>query len=735
MLSVPVSLHDNHLVSSFSLRNSLLLIAVSTALYAQSPSESYDVVIVGGSSAGVGAAIGAARLGVRVALIEDTPVLGGMLSNGISNIDAYSRASMSGVFEEFRQRVKSHYAAYNAANPNLAARRAKFLAEPTARPRTDIRPIDPGSYWGNDPGEGGVWEPQVADQILKEMLQQYPNIKVFYRRFATAVIRVNRKVVGIVSEEASASYAYAPAKPNSRLILYASNFVDATHEGDIAAWAGAPYRVGREPRSPEEPHAGEIYVQEQTAELVIGSNGRQDAAPAGYILRLGIQCNYDAAKDDSHLLKSPPPNYDPSLYSAIKNDPKRSACLGETALPNSQIEWNGSEFRAGLDRAYWRWPEATREERRDMYEKFKNVALGYLYYLQTELGYKHMGLPKSAWPGNGHIPYRVFTREGRRIIGDQTLNEQNVNAFLGANGLRPPFFTNSIGLAHYPIDAKPVEPKRDNLTPEMLGNGNMYLTGVTTATQVPYGAMLPQRIENLLVAAAISTTHVAFSSIRQDPFWIVLGQAAGISAAMSVKQGITPRQLAVAGLQDELLKQKIKLVYLRDVQPTHPQFAAIQRLALKGVIAERADRTFGPDEPLTRAAAAAMLVKAFDLWPSVTHSHFPDVPYTHPEFKAIETLTDNGMLEGIGFIPLWRKRGEFDAKRDAGYQSQESYGNFEPDRPISTAEFVAIIRAIKERGMLSPGKAEYIRIPTTLPMPPNGPLTRAMACQYLESVQ
>jgi hypothetical protein len=711
----------------------LTLLVPFVGFAADPPSEHFDVVIIGGSSAGVGAAIGAGRLGVKVALIEDTPVLGGMLSNGISNIDGYSRGSMSGAFEEFRQHVKQYYAEHNRQDPTLAARRAKFLADPRNRSRNDIRPIDHGSYWGNDPGEGGVWEPQVADQILKKMLAPYPNVKVFYKHFASGVLRVNRRIVGVVVEQSSAAYAYAPAVEGSRKIFLGSVVVDATHEGDIAAWAGAPYRVGREARSPHEPHAGEIYVQEQSAELVIGSNGRQDPAPSGYILRLGVQCDFDPAKDTSHLLKSPPPDYDRTRYLGLKFDPARTPCPGFAGIPNAQAEWNGSEFRAGLDGSYWKWPEATRDERRKMYEAYRNVALGQLYFLQTERGYKSLGLAKSAWPENGNLPYRVFTREGRRILGEQMLNEQNVNAFLGRDGLRPPFFANSIGLAHYPIDAKPVEPKRDDSTPEMLGNGNMYLTGVTTATQIPYGAMLPQLVEGLLVPAALSATHVAQASIRQDPYWIVTGQAAGIAAALSSKRGIAPRQLPIQELQAELLKQKCKLVLLYDVSAEHPHFAAIQRMALRGIVIEREDRTFGPDEPLTRAAAAEMLVRTFDLWTSVTHSHFADVSYRHPSFRAIETLCDHGFLDDLGFTPLWRKRGRFDPTRDSGYQAQEHYGNFEPDKAVNATEFAALVRTIKERGVMSPGKAEFVRIPAQLPPVPSGQLTRAVAVAYLES--
>jgi hypothetical protein len=390
---------------------------------------------------------------------------------------------------------------------------------------------------------------------------------------------------------------------------------------------------------------------------------------------MSVQCGLDP-KDRSHLLQTPP-GYDRSLYTGITLNPARNACPGSPFLLG-KAEWNGSEFRAGLDRWYWQWSEATRDERRKMYEAYKSVALGYLYFLQQERGYTSVGLPKTAWPENGNLPYRVFTRECRRILGDEILNEENVNAFIGRDGLHPPFYANSIALAHYPIDAKPIEPKRDDSTPESLGNGNMYLTGVTTATQIPYGAILPQRVEGLLVPTALSATHVAFSSIRQDPFGVVTGQAAGVAAALSAKEGVLPRKLPVEELQAELLKQKCKLVFYYDVDADHPQFQSIQRMSLRGIVGERADRTFGPDEPLTRGDAAVMLVKAFDLWPSVTHSHFDDVSFKHPAFQAVETLCDNGLLADLGFVPIWRTRGRFDAKRDFGYQSQESYGNFEP---------------------------------------------------------
>ena len=632
----------------------ILSLATALGIAAETPVENYDVVIVGGSSAAVGAAIGAGRLGGRVALIEDTPVLGGMLANGICNIDSYSSyAALSGVFVEFRQAVIEHYMAYMPTVAILAADQSKHVSDRKNLPRTNVRPIDPLAFWSHNPWDGGVWEAQVADRIFKSMVARYPNIKVFYQRFASGVIRVNRRVVGVVTEQAAEPYAYAPAIAGSKIIFYGKAIIDASHEADVAAWAGAPYRVGREGRSREEPHAGEIYVQEQTSELVTGSNGREDPAPSGYILRLTVECDFDP-KDASHILQAPPPGYVKENYdqptrwagnswasAAVagaglsNNDRPANACPGGPKLPHSQAEWNGSEFRNGLDRQFWLWPEATREERRKMYEAYKNSALGYLYFLQHERGLTSLGLTKNAWQDNGNLPYRVFVREARRIIGDDFLTEQNVNSFLGPDGLRPPLFRNSIALVHHPIDAKPAEPKRDDSTPEMLGNGNMYLPAIVTATQIPYGAMLPRRVDGLLVAAALSASHVANSEARQDPMWVVTGQAAGIAAALSARKDLLPRDLPIGELQQELLNQKCKLVFYYDVSADHPQFQAIQRMSLRGIVTGREDRTFRPDEPLDRADAAVWLVKAFDLWPSVTASHFEDVSYKHAAFRAI----------------------------------------------------------------------------------------------------
>jgi len=664
--------------------------------------ESFDVVVVGGSSGGIGAALGAARLGVRVALIEDTPVLGGMLANGISNIDCFSYESLSGVFEEFRKAVRDHYAPLEASDPFFTGARPP-------RPRH----MDGRSFQANEPRMGGRWEPHVADAIWKAMAARHKNLEIFYKRFATGVLKSGNRIAGVVTETES----------GDRRVFRCAVVIDATHEGDIAAWAGVPYRVGREARSPLEPHAGQVFFFNQTGEFLPGTNGRQDQAIPSYGLRLCIK-NYPPGHGDAHVLKAAPPGYDPEKF-------RHASYGGRPSMPHQKSEMNVNPVGNELQEINWVWPEATRVQRRQLYEVYRDHALAYLYYLQHEKGLKHLGLPDDEFADNGHVPYRVFTREARRIEGEATMTEADINPFITGRGLAPPPQPSSIGIGHYPIDAKPVRPKTDVATPDK-GDGDFFLVNVASAFQVPYGAILPKRVDGLLVPVALSATHVAFSAVRMDPTWTVLGQAAGIAAALCVRDGIAPRALRVIDLQRELAKQKIKLAFFWDVDGAHPDFEAIQLLAVRGAVRADAERCFRPDQALTRAEAAVALVNAFGLWPSVSNAHFTDVPWSHPAFREIETLFDNGVLIALGIKPRWPEAKGYDAGKHSGFAQKNQFGPFEPEKPLDIDELDRLISAIKRRMAASPGPiAETGTGPVAQGAAGAGVVTRARACRIL----
>ena len=663
--------------------------------------EEFDVVVVGGSSGGIGAALGAARLDVRVALVEDTPVLGGMLANGISNIDCYSYESLSGVFEEFRHAVRLHYAKLADTDP---------FFKPAKRVPSHL---DGRSFQANEPQQGGRWEPHTADAIWKTMAARLPKLKVYYRRFPTEVLKQGNRVVGVVTD----------TDAGERLVLRAPVIIDATHEADIAAWAGVPYHVGREARSALEPHAGQVFFFNQTGEFLPGTNGRQDRAVPSYGLRLCVK-NYGPEDGDAHVMRTPPPGYDPARFRYAHYD-------GRPTMPHQKAEMNVNPAGSEVQEINWVWPEANRAERRRLYEAYKNNALAYLYYLQHEKKLTHLGLPTDEFADNQNVPYALFVREARRIEGEATMTEADINPFVLGRGLEPPSQPTSIGIGHYPIDAKPVRPKTDVTTPDK-GDGDFFLANVAAAFQVPYGSIVPKQVDGLLVPVGLSATHVAFSAVRMDPTWNVLGQAAGVAAAMSVKRGITPRALPVADLQRELVRQKVKLAFFWDVDAERPDFEAIQLLAVRGVACADADRRFRPDESLTRSEAAQLLCRAFGLWPSVSNAHFSDVPWTHAAFREIETLFDHGVLRALGIEPRWPKEGNYDAGKHSGFIQRHQFGPFSPTKPVTVAELHHLIQIIRSRIFSSPNRsAAPLPETTNANLSEAKSMTRGEACRIV----
>lgn len=638
----------------------------------QPAGETYDVVVVSGSSGGFGAALAAGRMGARVALIEDTPVLGGMLSNGISNIDCYSYESLSGIFEEFRFRVRDHYRPVMETDP--------VFQTAAAMPRH----MDGRATQSNHPRDGGRWEPHAADRILKDMMAAVPKVEVFYDTWATDVALRGNRITGVVTEN----------KRGEKRTFHGKVIIDATHEADVAAWAGVPYRVGREPRSPVEPHAGDIYFFNGTGEILEGSTGRQDRAVVSYGLRLCIK-NYTEKEGQSHILSAPPPGYK-------KEDYIHSAYTGRPSMPGAKSEMNVNPVGNEMQEVNWVWPEATRQERQELYGLYRNHALGYLYFLQHERGLKNLGLPKDEFTDNGNVPYRVFVREARRIEGEVTMTEADINPFITGRGMIPELRRDSIAIGHYPIDSKPVRAKTDVSTPDK-GAGDFFLVNAMTAFQVPYGAILPKNVEGLIVPVAMSSTHVAFSSIRMDPTWMAMGQASGVAAALSVREGVEPRRLPVEKLQRELLRQKCRLMFYWDVPLDHPAFAAIQWLTVNKGVPGTPERFFQPDQPLTRADMAAMVVSALGLWPSVSNAHFTDVSWQHPAFREIETMFDNRLLEPLGVKPRWREVGGYDPKQHAGFTQGRHFGEFSPSKAVSWGELIGVLRKAQSQPLLSPG--------------------------------
>jgi hypothetical protein len=526
----------------------------------------FDVVIVQASTGGVAAAIEAGKRGLKVALVEPTTRLGGMPVNGLSATDLRKPQYASGFFVRFRDRVKALYASEGITT------------------------------------DGTKYEPRIAHQAMKSLLYEAPNITVWRRMRLKSVQAVpsqvdsaRRRVESVEVEELNAEGV--PTGHHAQ--LNAKVFIDATDCGDLAAWAGAPYRIGREPRSSQEPHNGVIYYDRAHDKALPGSTGKGDKRIQAYAYLFVVK-DYGPGVDKT--LPQPPAGYrkEDFVHSPGWRD---SWAFTSGAMPGSKYELNQHPQGGDIQAINYGYPEAGYTERARIEKLYRDHVLGYLYYIQTVLGQKSLGLPDDEYRDTGGFPPLLYVREGRRILGEQLPVEQDIS---DARRITRP---ESIGLGDYPMDSHAVRPKTDWSTPDM-GEGEWWLYQHTPWHQLPLGIIVPQRLDNVFVTTAVSSTHVSFGTYRLEPVRMAFGEAAAIAAAISIHTHRIGREVPARQIQDEMLPHiananadsAVQLSYFTDVKPGNPDYREIQYLAAHGFTGDA--ETFQPNAPTTRAEMA-----------------------------------------------------------------------------------------------------------------------------------
>jgi hypothetical protein len=460
------------------------------------------------------------------------------------------------------------------------------------------------------------------------MVAEVPSIKTRFNEVPVGAIVKNGRITAVTTQDRSNDGVLGQKHTYTGRII-----IDATYEGDVAAFAKVPFRIGRESRSKEEPHAGKIYTEafcggRQATSLrgtiFPGSTGEADDKMQAFTFRF-VAKDY-GRPDHPFRLTSPPLGYDSTLYSWKPST--------QPWLPNQKADMLGDGDLTGLSTKYVLadWTERARLEK-----IYKNHELGWLYYIQTKGKSPQWGLPDDEFTDNGNWPYRLYVREGRRIEGMYTMTESDIHKYLKGNGYRGPLHQDGIAIGIYPIDSHFVENSKSQ---PACGEGAIHLNDVSGPYQIPYGVMVPKKLNGLIVPVAVSSTHVAMSSIRMEPVWSSLGQAAGVAAALSLDDACEIRDVSVSKIQDVLLQQKSLLFFYRDAYVDQKEFTAIQKLSLKNAIDGDENYYFRPDQPITMGEFAKLAVNGLDIMPSITNEHFIDVPPTNPYFKYIETLYD-----------------------------------------------------------------------------------------------
>ena len=502
-----------------------------------------DIVIYGGTPGGITAAISAARLGREVTLVEYHDHLGGMTTSGLGKSDIENRAMIGGLFKEFVAGVHEHYlATYGVDHEHTKLCQDGYYAEP-----------------------------HVAEKVFEAMLAKEPKITVWkgWRLKAAQVTENKLRGITLVNRR------NGDEKP-----LTAKVFVDATYEGDLYAAAGAGFRLGRESKADfDEPHAGVVYFDYQSREFLPGTTGEGDDALPAYTYRLCL------TKDPANAMRmtAPPPGYDRRDYLGYFDDLKTGRLAGPKVfkpgrgynpkhfdtlvralsvadIPNHKCDVNINPRPLGFpfpeeNRGYIEGDEATRERIR---QRHRSLVLGLLWFLQNdpEVPESHralaneMHLPKDEFTDNGHFPWQLYVREGRRLVGEYTLTQHDITG----KGQEPKHHADSIAVGEFPIDSFPCRKRQSGDTLVLEGYLGM-LDYITRPYEIPYRILIPEKIDGLIVPVAASTTHVAFSSIRMEPTWMALGQAAGVAAHLAIQNRVEPRTVPNNELQSLLTSQ------------------------------------------------------------------------------------------------------------------------------------------------------------------------------------
>ena len=537
-----------------------------------------DVVVVGGTPGGIAASVAAARLGRHVTLVAPEDHIGGILANGLTNSDILNTRSVGGLFYEFTRRVLRYYQTHEATSGDKA---------------TNVKLCHDG-YW---------FEPSVAERLFHEMIEEQQGRITLLLEHHLLEVRIDgQRLTAIVVEH-----------DGERRTLHAGVFIDATYEGDLTALAKVPYRIGREGRDEYgEPHAGFIYARFGTTEPFPGSTGEADRAIQGFCFRFHMTGN-----PANRVPVSQPEGYDRNDYRAVLGDIKSGQVtqlrqvIQFYAMPNGRYEINSDHPHPdtgvpseSLDLAEdnWVWPDHPAERQR-LYQRYLTHNVGLIWFLQhdpevpaairDEAG--KFGWCRDEWPGNHHLPRQVYVREGRRILGEYVLTERDGDLDLVTQRTR--LQPTSIAIADYAFDSHGCH-KFDPAHPGVR-EGYIYITH--RPLQIPYGVVVPRRVDGLLVPVACSGSHVGYSAIRMEPVFMALGEACGVAAHLALRDGIPPRSIPVPELQYLLVGRGGVITHYDDLPLDHPAFAALQWLGARGL---NPGYRANPDLKLTRATAA-----------------------------------------------------------------------------------------------------------------------------------
>lgn len=479
-----------------------------------------DVVVYGATAGGITAAIRAARDGYSVTLLAFGDRLGGMTASGLGTTDVGDPSTVAGLARTFYIAVANEYRARS--------------------PHWDV-------------------EASVAEEIFETWLAD-AGVNVCRRQHLDSVTMRNGRITELRTDDGSAYRGHV--------------YVDASYEGDLMAAAGVSYTTGREASSlygealagvqhsvnhqftrgvdpfvvPGRPESGPLPgVSSDT----YGQVGDGDHRIQAYTFRLHVTTS-------PHRVRWPrPEGYDPERYELLARyvDAGMYELFGRTTRVHADVYDmnNHGAFSSDHIGANYDWPEASYARREEIFQDHVRYQAGLLYFLATDPRVpdpvhertRSFGLASSEFRDTSHWPHQLYIREARRMVSDYVVTEHDAT---GRARVDDP-----VAMASYVIDSH--NAKRVIVDGDPRNEGNVQQP-ITSAFGIPYRALVPRagECENLLVAAAVSASHVAYASVRMEPVFMMLGEVCGSAAVLAVKD-----QLSVQNIEYEALRRQLAI--------------------------------------------------------------------------------------------------------------------------------------------------------------------------------
>ena len=515
----------------------------------------YDVVVYGGTCAGVIAAVQAKKMGKSVVLVGPDKHLGGLSSGGLGFTDTGNKAVIGGLSRDFYHRVWKHYdddAAWKWQ------KKSEYGGKGQGTPAIDgeLR-----TQW--------IFEPHAAEQVFEDYVKEFdiPTERDEWLDRAHGVKKDGARIVSITML--------------SGKVFAGKMFIDATYEGDLMAAAVVDYHMGREANAEFGETANGVQVgvldhrhhfgvlkkgispyvvsgdpksgvlPRVSAELP-GEFGAADKRVQAYCFRM---CLTDLAENRVPFPK--PDGYDPQQYELLVR--VFDAGWRETfekfdPIPNHKTDTNNhgpfSTDNIGFNYDY---PDGSYERRREIIKEHETYQKGWLYFIandprvpaEVREKMQQWGLPKDEFADNGNWSRQLYVREARRMMGGYVMTQNDLQKKRAT--------PESVGMGSYGIDSHNVQ---RTITPEgFVQNEGDIGIGLKAPYEIAYGSLVPKRgqANNLLVPVCVSSTHIAFGSIRMEPVFMILGESAATAAVLAIDGKSAVQDVPYAQLRERLL--------------------------------------------------------------------------------------------------------------------------------------------------------------------------------------